>query len=89
MKNHVRTKGQGQHTIDRLEEKGNGGGGGEGGGGSYQRATLKGRDRTIVNQTKYWNCFKGNSGETSQRRGGANKHDGLFRALNIYIYHLE
>ena len=33
VKNHVMTKGQGQHTIDRLEEKGNGGGGGEGGGG--------------------------------------------------------
>ena len=38
-----------------------------------KRSSLTERERVIVSHTKRWNRFKGNVGETSERRGGAHK----------------
>ena len=38
---------------------------------SVQRSSLRGQKRAIVNQTKIWNCSKGNIGKTPERPGGA------------------
>ena len=61
----MRAQSQGHHNNDRLEETGvervN-----------SRRSSLKRRKRAIVNQTNIKTvCFKGNVGETSERRGGA------------------
>ena len=39
--------------------------------GSAQRPSLKGRERPIVSRTNTENRFKGNPGETSEKRSGA------------------
>ena len=53
--------------MGRLEERENVEGG------SARRSSLKGlAAREGHRQSdEYWNCFKGNVGETSERRGGA------------------
>ena len=64
LRHYLRAQNQGHHTIDRLAEK-------RVERGSAQRSSLRGRKRAIANQTKQWNCFKGNIGESPERRGGA------------------
>ena len=54
---------QGQHTIDRLEER-------VVERGSAGRSSLKGRERAVVNQTNIATTQKQRR-ETSKRRGGA------------------
>ena len=57
-RHYLQAQSQGDHIIDRLEERG------------MERGSEKGWERAIVSQTKHWNCFKGN-GETSRRLGEA------------------
>ena len=49
------------HSTDRLKERGV-----EEGSGRY--STLQGREGSVFNQTNI-DCFEGNLGETSERRG--------------------
>ena len=68
---------QGHHTIDRLEERG-----------VEEEALddLPERTREGHRQSdEHWNHFKGDIGETTDRRGGAHNYR-LFRA---HKYHLE
>ena len=53
------------HAIDRLEERGVERG-------SARRSSLKGRDGHRQSD-EYLNSFKGDVGETSKRRGGADQ----------------
>ena len=64
LRHYMRAQSQGHHTIDRLEE-------GSVERGRARQSSLKGRERATANQTKSWNRFKGDVGETSERRGGA------------------
>ena len=68
---YLRTQSQRHYTIDHLEKRGMERG-------SASQSSLKGRERVIVNQTKHWNCFKGNFGKTSERRDEGQM--GFFRA---------
>ena len=63
LRRYLRAQSQGHHTIDRLEVRGVERG-------SARRCSLKGRDGQRQSD-EHWNRFKGNVGETSQRRGGA------------------
>ena len=62
LRHYLRVQSRGHHTIDRLEkrgvERGNAG-----------RSSLKGRDGHRQSD-EHWNRFKGNFGETPERRGG-------------------
>ena len=64
LKHYPRAQSQGHHTIDRLEERGVERGGA--GRSSFER-TREGHRQS----DEHWNRFKGNVGETSERRGGA------------------
>ena len=68
---YLQAQSQGHHAIDRLEERGVERG-------SARRSSLKEREGHRQSD-EHWNCFKGNVGETSERRGGAHDY-GLFRA---------
>ena len=54
---------QGRHTMDCLEERGVDRG-------SARRPSLKGRE-SHRQSDEHWNCFKGDVGQASERRGGA------------------
>ena len=61
---YLRAQSQEHHTIDRLEERGIESG-------SAQRSSLRGQERSIYRQSdQHWKCFKGNIGETHERRVG-------------------
>ena len=66
LRNCLRTQNQGHHTIDRLEEKGVEKG-------SARRSALEGTKEGQRDSNERLNCFKGNVGETSEIRGGAQK----------------
>ena len=69
-------KSQGYHTIDRLEER-------SVQRGSARRSSLKGRGPSSVRQILYWNCFKCDGGETSDRRDGA--HTGFSERIETIL----
>ena len=56
LKHYLRTRSQGQHTIDRLEERGVDAG-------SARRSSLKGRERAIVYQTNIGTVSKATLGK--------------------------
>ena len=58
LRHYLQAQSQGHHTTDRPEERGVERG-------SARRSSWKGRS------DEHWNRFKGNIGETSERRGGA------------------
>ena len=63
-RHYLRAQSQGQHTIDHLEERG----------AERGRARRSSFERTREGHRQsdeHWNRFKGNAGETSERRGGA------------------
>ena len=65
LRHYLRAQSQGHHTIDRLEERGVERG-------SARRSSFKGQERAIIMQShERWNRFKGNCGETCERRSGA------------------
>ena len=69
LRHYLRAQSQPHHTIDRLEERGVERG-------SARRSSVLKRTREGHRQSdEHWNRFKGNVGETSDRRAGA-----LFRA---------
>ena len=79
LRHHLRPQSQGHHTIDRLKERGVERG-------SARRSSVLERTREGHRQSdEHWNRFKGDAGETSERRGGTHSY-GLFRA---HTYHLE
>ena len=53
--------------------------------GSARRSSLKGRERAIVSQGERWNRFKGNVGETSERRGGAHTFMGFSERIDTIM----
>ena len=67
LRHHLRAQSQGHHAIDHLEERG------------VERGTARTARRSSFERTRdghrlsdeHWNRFKGNVGETSERRGGA------------------
>ena len=76
--NYLRVQGQGHHTIGHLEERARGVERG-----STQRSSFRGRERVIRQLDQHWNCFKGNLGETRERRGGA--HMGLLERIDTIL----
>ena len=76
LRHYLRAQSQGHHTIDRLEARGMERG-------NAQQSSLKGRERTISQSDKNWNCFKGNTGETSERQGGV--HVGFTERIDIVL----
>ena len=60
LRRNLRAQSQGHHTIDRLEERGN-----------ARRSSLEGTREGHRQSDEHQNHFKGNVGETSERRGGA------------------
>ena len=76
LRQYMRAQSQGHHTIDRLGE-------GVLERGRARQSFLKGRERATANQTKSWNRFKGDVGETSERLGGA--HMGFSERINIIL----
>ena len=66
LRHYMRAQSQGHHTIDRLKERGVERG-------SARRSSVLERTREGHRQSdEHWNRFKGDAGETSERRGGAN-----------------
>ena len=76
LRHYMRAQSQGHHTIDRLEE-------GSVERGRARQSSLKGRERATANQTKSWNRFKGDVGETSERLGGA--HMGFSERISTIL----
>ena len=64
LRHYQRAQSQELHTTDRLNEKGVKKG-------SARRSSMKGQERTIVNQTNTGTVPKATSGKTSDRRDGA------------------
>ena len=64
LRHYLRAQSQGHHTIDRLEER-------SVERGSARRSSLKRTRKGHRQSNEHWNRFKGNVGETSERRGGA------------------
>ena len=71
----MRAQSQGHHTIDHLEERGMERG-------SARWSSLKGREGHRQSD-KRWNHFKGNVGETCERRGGA--HVGFSERIHAVL----
>ena len=69
LRHYLWAQSQGHHTIDHLEEKGEERG-------SARQSSLKGREDHRQSD-EHCDCFKGNVGETSERRDGAHNY-GLF-----------
>ena len=63
LRHYLRAQSQGYHTIDRPEERG-------AERGSARRSSLKRTREGHRQSDEHWNCFKGNVGEPSERRGG-------------------
>ena len=77
----LRAQSQGHHTIDRLE-------GGERRGKRKHWTTFPERTREGHRQSdEHGNCFKGNAGETSERRGGA--HMGISECIDTILNRTE
>ena len=64
LRHYLHAESQGHHTINPLEERGVERG-------SARRSSLKVRERVHRQSDEHWNRFKGDIGETSERRGGA------------------
>ena len=64
LRHYLRAQSQGHHTIDRLEERGVERG-------SARRSSFERTREGLRQSDEHWNRFKGNAGETSERRGGA------------------
>ena len=81
-RHYLRAQRQGHHTIDRLEEEW-----GVVQTGSARSTIFLGRSKKAhtFNQTNIGNCFKGNTGETPGRRGGAHTGfpEGIDNILNL------
>ena len=66
LRHYLRAQSQGHHTIDRLEERGV-----ERGSARLTIFLWKDEREGHRQSDEHWNRFKGNAGETSERRGGA------------------
>ena len=76
LRHYLRAQSQGHHTIDRLEERGVERG--SAGRSSFER-TREGHRQS----DEHWNRFKGNVGETSDRRGAA--HMGFSERIDTIL----
>ena len=75
LRHYLRAQSQGQHSTDRLEERGVERG-------SARRSSLKGRERAVVNQTNTGTVSEATLGKL-RRRGGA--HMGFSERIDIIL----
>ena len=71
LRHYLRAQSLGHHTIDLLEERGE------------ERGFLERTREGHRQSEEHWNRFKGNVGETSERRGGA--HMGFFERIDAIL----
>ena len=76
LKHYLWAQSQGHHSIDRLEERGVESG-------SARRSSFERKREGHRQSDEHWNRFKGDVGETSERRGEA--HMGFSERIDIIL----